>query len=228
MPIPGSGPILMSDISTIIKSTSTAQISLNENFVRQLSGSTSGPISFLSFRNKPTAGSVTYNTPGTYTFLCPAYQALSIDVRGAGGGGGGGGTNFVFIWAGNAGSNGGESRFGSTTPVVAGGGFGGNGGCGGGPGGGNGTGSGGVDQGASGSAGGTGGTPNGGCSGQAGGIGNRQTKSWIFSSTTGFPLWGTSYTVIVGQGGAGGRVDNSLVQSVGGNGINGSVTISWS
>lgn len=227
MPIAGSGPVSISNISSIVKGSSTAQTSLNESLVRQLAGAVSGSISLSNFRNKPVAGSTTYNTPGTYTFICPVHENITVDVRGAGGGGGGGGTNFVFIWAGNPGTNGGNSSFGSSTSVLAGGGFGGNGGCGGGPGGGNGTGSGGVNQGSSGGVGGTGGSPNGGCTGQAGGTGNRQTKSWTFITSTGHLVWGTSYTVVVGRGGTGGN-ESSAGGGKGTAGANGSVIINWS
>lgn len=228
MPTPSSGPLSFSSIASIVFNNTSSQINMGNSLVRTLAGIGSGQLSFSSLRNKPTAGSANYTTPGTYTFLCPAYQNISIDVRGGGGGGGGGGTAFVFVWAGNPGQTGTESRFGSPTPVVAGPGAGGNGGCGGGPGGDNGTGSGGDNQGATGGAGGFGGTPNGGCGGQPGGTGNRQTKSWVFNSTAGYPVWGTNYTVVVGSGGVGGQVGDSRVQSVGGNGGNGAVYISWS
>jgi hypothetical protein len=34
-------------------------------------------------------GGITYSVPGTYTFIVPSFNTLTVDVRGAGGGGGG-------------------------------------------------------------------------------------------------------------------------------------------
>lgn len=236
MPIAGSGPVSFSTIASLVKGSSSAQTSLNESLVRYLAGVESGAISVSNFRNKPASGSTTYNTPGTYTFICPAYETLSVDVRGAGGGGAGGGAIAVLIPInGDPGIVGGNSSFGSATSVIAGGGGGGNGSCYSGLAGTNGTGSGGVDQGAGGGSGGAGGLgalleATRYCSGLAGGIGNRQTKSWTFATTSGYVVWGSSYTVVVGQGGAGGDGKFGITGS-GANGLagaNGSVTISWS
>jgi hypothetical protein len=238
MPTPSTGAISFSDIASIVYNNATAQISLNDTNVRILLdvSTSAAQISMTNARGKPVAGSNSYSTPGTYTFLTPPYQTLNVDVRGAGGGGGGGGTfafpcGFLGPCPGSPGTNGGESRFASSTPVVAGGGFGGNGApecSGSGPGGGNGTGSGGVNQGAGGGAGGAGGSPNGGCAGRPGGTGNRQTKSWTFNSTAGHPTWSSSYQVVVGQGGAGGGGNRDWGGGPGGTGANGSVLISWS
>lgn len=231
MPTPSSGQISFANIASISKGNSTSEVSLGEPTSRQLSGVSSGQISITSFYNKPASGSNTYN-PGTYTFLCPPYQILNLDIRGAGGGGaGGGGIALLIPVNGKPGANGGNSSFNSSTPVIAGGGIGGGGSCYSGTIGANGTGSGGVDQGPGGGAGASGGLgalldTTRYCSGLAGGVGNRQTKSWAFNSTAGYPIWSDSYTVLVGQGGLGGN--GSSGGANGANGANGSVSISWS
>ena len=54
--------------------------------------------------NMPTPGSVTYSTPGTYTFMVPRVQSIKISGSGGGGGGGGGGGSANSNTGSNAGS----------------------------------------------------------------------------------------------------------------------------
>jgi hypothetical protein len=230
MPTPSSGQISFANIAVITKGSSTAQVDLNESLSRSLAAVPSGQISINNFYNKPSPGSNTYTTPGTYTFLCPPYQTLSIDVRGGGGGGGGGSTAYIIWYRGTRGSVGANSSFNSSTIVL------GNGGAGGdvqpeqsgaNPNGG-GTASGGdTNTKGGGSAGGNGGSGNGAAPSQNGGFGGRAVKSWVFNSTAGFLSWGTNYTVVVGRGGAGGGA-SSAGGGPGGTGANGSVIINWS
>jgi hypothetical protein len=47
-------------------------------------------------------GSAGYTSPGTYTFIVPYYNSLTVDVRGAGGGGGGSRyTGYAIYYGGN-------------------------------------------------------------------------------------------------------------------------------
>lgn len=232
MPTPSSGPISFSDIAWIVYRSYTAEISLNDTNVRFLIGVTTpqSQIDMNSARGKPVAGSTSYTTPGTYTFLCPAYQDISIDVRGAGGGGGSGGYQFFsIIGRGGPGAAGADSSFGGVIfGYGGGGGGGGNGafeppGAPGTPGGG----AGGTVTVGGGSSGGAGGAGNGGTPAGSGGSGGRTTQAYTFASTAGHPVWGTNYTVVVGAGGAG-QPTNPGINPGGSNGTNGAVYISWS
>lgn len=235
MPTPSSGPITFSDIAWIVYRSYTAQISLNDTNVRYLVGFTTpqSEINMNNARSKPGAGSADYITPGSYTFLCPAYENISIDVRGAGGGGGQGG---FCLWpygsgGGGPGSAGANSSFAGIIIAIGGGAGGGGGGCFGSTGytGSSGNGLGGSVTVGGGSSGGSGGGPNGGgaASGGSGGPGGKTTKSYIFMNTSGYPVWGSNYTVVVGNRGAG-APENPGINPAGYPGSNGAVYISWS
>lgn len=56
-------------------------------------------------------GSQTWSTPGSYTFVVPNFNTLSVDAKGAGGGGSGAGNYAGGSYLGGAGSNGGNSQF---------------------------------------------------------------------------------------------------------------------
>lgn len=214
MPTPSSGPISMSNIADVTEGASTRIINLNDSLVRKFIGVASGPISLSQAYNKPTAGSITYSRaggypPGSYTFVVPIYQGLSVDVQG-GSGGGGGGADYnpgYYNCGGNPGGNGTESRFASTTPVVGGG------GGGGGPGNNNYVGTNGAASGGDNNyvgnatycrAGGAGsGSYNYPTAGN-GGYSGRATKVWKHAWTDGYPTWESSITVTVGSAGAAG------------------------
>jgi hypothetical protein len=198
-----------------------------------------------------TAGSITYSTPGTYTFAVPNHNRIIVKVWGAGGGGGGSGPSassggagansaFGSMYAqGGGGGPGGYSSF--VVGGVAGNSFGGDtnytgntansanyDGSNGGPGafGGNG-GAGGTSvygAGSPGNAPGGGGGGGGGLSGaQAAGGGGAGGAHTIKTFNAGAIGVGTSVSVTVGGGGAGGAAENSS----GGAGANGRVEITW-
>jgi len=154
------------------------------------------------------------NTVITGDWVVPLYNSLTIEVRGAGGGGGGGHIDSAFVPGsyGGTGGQGTETKFDSTTPLIATGGYGGGGGgycqgvhgCGGGTGG-NGGGSGGTVTVGGGSAGGAGGPRSGsspGRNGGPGGQGGKVTHSWNVGDA-GAPVPGTTIHVVIGAGGAG-------------------------
>lgn len=190
-------------------------------------------------------GSQDYTTPGTYAFIVPVYNTLTVTVDGAGGGGAGelsaavagGNSSFngtVIAGGGGAGStaaagassaaSGGDSNLGGAPGQII---FsGGNGG-----------------SAASGASGGTGsgnnntsaqpgGFPGGGggactygvTNGGGGGGGARAVKTY----TIGQLAPGSSITVIVGQGGARGNSAANSGNWANGNGGTGRVQISWS
>ena len=69
------------------------------------------------------AGSITYSTPGTYTFTVPTYGTMDVAVKGAGGGGGGGANDYMWdpsivpnpaMLSGGYGGDGGNSSFGGS------------------------------------------------------------------------------------------------------------------
>lgn len=238
MTLPANGTMTMSAISGLCRGSNT-EIGLTTWDVRYLAGKESGVIKMSDLYSKPDPGSRAFTSPGTYTFLVPPYQSLSVDVRGAGGGGGGGGYwlnamllyGWIIALTGNWGSNGGYSAFGD---VVA---YGGSAGS---PGGGltqgtngaNGGGTGGSVTSGGGAAGGAGGPANrnegAGYQGFGGngGAGGRTTKSYTFLSGDYRP-WKESVTIVVGQGGYGGPT-NPGITPAGYPGSSGQVSISWS
>jgi hypothetical protein len=168
-----------------------------------------------------TPGSQNFTTPGTFNFVAPAFNAITITVKGAGeggwdaggfrvsGGGKGGGTCFALPDV--PGANGSQSSFGPTIIAT------------GGTSAGSGTGSGGNsinDQGgASGGAGG-GGVLDPDCgrvsNAQNGFNGGRAVSIFSIGGLT----VGANYTVVVGLGG-------TRAGATDGDGANGSVTLSW-
>jgi len=92
MTLPASGnPISFSQVDVELGFSSTAQISLNDTAVRTLFGVASGAIGMNTGYGKANCaapGSVTYSTPGTYTWYAPAgVHHVSVVAVGAGGGG---------------------------------------------------------------------------------------------------------------------------------------------
>lgn len=79
-------------------------------------------VASLSFSQRVLADTVTYSTPGTYSFTVPAYSTMTVEVWGAGGGGGG-----MFYNNCTAGGSGGQSSWDAV--VIAYGGGGGSKGC---------------------------------------------------------------------------------------------------
>lgn len=243
MTLPSNGVMTISSISTLCRGSNT-QFGITNEDARWLAGKERGVIKFSDFYGKPEPGSRTYSVPGTYTFLVPAHQSLSVDVRGAGGGGGGGGYWFNAILAGGpivatcgiSGSPGSQSSFGN---VIAYGGGAATAGCGlsRGSDGSAGSGTGGSVTSGGGSAGGEGGVANrnqgGGEQGFGGdgGAGGRTTKSYTYLSGESL-AWKSSITIVVGTGGFGGPMTfnafGSPLTSSGYQGSSGVVIVSWS
>jgi hypothetical protein len=224
MALPSSGQISFSQIAQITKNSTTAAVSLGESDSRTLLGISSGQISISSGYGKPASGGTNYTTPGTYTFVVPAYQTLNADIAGAGSGGGGGYgcgcLQFYYAicqWcAGCSGNEGGGTGGTSSFNGAAG-----NGGAWGVQGA---TVSAGDVSSATTGGGGAGGAAGGGhdycpSSGSGGYAGGRIITSWTKGSNG--PAYGASITVTVGAGAAGGY-------SNGGTGGNGWVYLSWS
>lgn len=218
-------PVSSSPSMSQIVAITRGAANLNDSDVRYLLGVASGQISLSSAIGKPVAGSQTYSTPGTYSWIVLPYQNLTADVRGAGGGGGGGSTAYIGWYTGSNGTAGAQSSFGSVIGY-------------GGAGGGvqpnaSGTAAGGTATGGDtnttggGAAGGAGGSGNGAASSQNGGPGGRAVKSWTYKLTAGSPGWAGSVSITVGTRGLGGSASPQGGGS-GSNGTNGSVIISWS
>ena len=167
-----------------------------------------------------TPGSQNFTTPGTFNFVPPVFNTMTVTVKGAGQAGGdagsyslsGGKRGICLFHPGGQGANGTQSSFGPSPSLV-------------GPGGtsaGNGTGSGGNSindsNGGAGGAGGTGTTdPDCGATGDgaAGSSGGRAVSTFSVGGLT----VGANYTVVVGSRGA--FTSGSTAAA------NGSVTISW-
>lgn len=204
-----------------------------------------GPIFIPRVSTAPivTPGSSNYTSPGTYSFIVPNFNSLSVDVRGAGGGGGGveifDGDFGVVAHAGSNGTAGGQSYFGSVIGNGGGGGTKGNGtvytfsgnpwSFSDGSAGAAGTASGGTTNttggGSSGGAGAVEGTYSAGaCNGGPGGAGGRSLRTYTIGELT----VGASITVVVGTRGSPGVMDPALNGSQAGYGAHGAVYISWS
>jgi hypothetical protein len=224
--MPIASPVQLSAISTVVRNANNSTTSLNESLVRTLLGKSSGEIKLGDAIGKPAAGNASYTVPGTYTWNVPAYQNLTVSIAGAGGGGGGGAT-FVGIWLpGTSGTDGANSSFLTLTAT-------------GGEGGQSmpfgqgeadvdmyGTGIGGdTNTSGGGSAGGAGGVGTSATLSQNGAPGGLTTKTWRFSTTSGYPNWGNTITLSVGTRGLGGN--GSFGTGKGANGTNGYITISW-
>jgi|694.fasta_scaffold21674_3 hypothetical protein len=236
MALPSSGQISFSDIATITKGNATSEISIGEANTRYLFGVPSGSISISTGYGKPAAGSNTYSTPGSYSWLVYPYQTVFANVA-AGGGGGGEGAYYAFLYyfaiaeGGSGGNSGANSSFNGLSATAGtgggGGGFASFGGAGT-----NGGGSGGSVTTGGGGAGGGGGSgyfnyafqPA--YSGGNGGAGGKVTQQWSHQITSGFPVWAGSYPVTVGGGG--GVNVGGYNAGTPGNGANGWVTINWS
>lgn len=235
MTLPANGAITFSEIAGVCRGSNT-QIGLSDWDVRYLLGRDKGQIKLSDAYGKPSPGSRTYSTPGTYTFLVPPFITLSVDVMGGSGGGGGGSDHFPYLycWGGGSGSSGGISRFASTVPVIGYGGAGGPAGyCGGkAPNGSNGSASGGDTNttGYSGGSGGHGsgapgaGSPN--TDGGNGGASGRAIKEWTHLVTENTPAWKSNVTVVVGSAGYGGGAGSAWC-APGSYGTGGYVTITW-
>ena len=120
MTLPTSGTISLSDVSNLARGNTDQQINMSDWDVRYLADKPKGMISLSDTYGKPIADTRTYSTPGTYTFLVPAYETLNVTVMGGSGGGGGGSDHFPYLycWGGGHGSSGGTSRFDSSTPEI--------------------------------------------------------------------------------------------------------------
>lgn len=210
MPLPSSGQISFGQVADITQGSATATVSLNDSLVRTLFGVSSGQISLSSGYGKPSATTTSFTTNGTFNFIIPIYQYFKVTVNGPGGGGGGGGAHVVGInfSSGAAGTTGTPASQFSTVIGNAGGG-----GAGGvAPGTGTAaTGTAGTATGGDtnntglGSTGGAGGAPYGPAqTGGTGGRGGQAIKTWRFASTSGYPGWGGTVPLIVGNGGTGG------------------------
>jgi hypothetical protein len=88
MTLPASGAISFSNIDTELGFSSTAQISLNCSSVRTLFGVASGAIDMNTGHGKSNGGSVSFTTPGQYTWTVPS-GVTSISAIAIGGGRGG-------------------------------------------------------------------------------------------------------------------------------------------
>lgn len=178
-------------------------------------------------------GSVSYTTPGTYSFTVPYFRTLTADVRGAGGGGGGWRGSGPYIYYGGDGT---YSYFAAPDATLIG--YGGSGGSGAditgvtGNNGANGSAAGGSTNTAGGA--GNGGLPAiGGYPGTSywagyGGAGGRAVRIW--NRASGLLLPKTVITIVVGPGGVAGTVEPepNTVQQWSTAGGNGAVYISWS
>lgn len=218
MTLPTSGPLSFSQIVTLCRGANSA-IKFTDEDVRYLLGDDGKRVKLSDAYGKPVAGSSAYISPGTYSFLIPPYSTLNVDVRGAGGGGGGGDNHNIYGYGncGYDGGPGGDSRFGD---VYAYGGGGGSGNCGSGagaPGGGSG---GTVTTGGGGYAGNGGWPQQGSGNGYNGGRGGKTVASFVHPVTSGYPVWKTVATVVVGRGG------DAAPQNASG-GQNGAVYVSW-
>jgi hypothetical protein len=188
------------------------------------------------------ANSISYTTPGTFSFVCPEFNTMNVIVN-AGGGGGAtfvyvNGSTFQFITTNNDGTNGGNSSiFGllavggtvgaegsryingpgypgptSRTPGANGA---------------NGTASGGdTNTTGGGAAGGVGGSDDIGRMGGNGGNGGKTVKTY----NAGDLIPGQTYTVVVGAGGNGEtQISQSTFSNANGHiGTSGNVSLSWS
>ena len=245
MALPVSGVISASMINVEIGRSSGASFNMNGSQERELAGRPSGSISFSHFHGKSwvVPGTSNYTSVGSYTWVCPKYNSITIRVWG----GGASGKELILD-----GANGSQSKF--HTTLTSGGGIGGvlkNGGAGGSTSGGaSGSSVGGAGGASSGSNGGRGGhAPSGGTGGAGGtsttsgkngnapgggggggatsvgdgggggGSGGYTTRTYNLGDS-GAPVPGNSYSVVVGAGGA----------SSGNNGAGatGRVTITWS
>lgn len=99
MTLPSSGAISLGQIAGIVYNNPTTSISLNDTDVRTLLNISTGAIDVNAGHGKPVAGNSgsTYNVPGSYTFLVPAYEYLTANVAAGGGAGGGYCGGQVFI-----------------------------------------------------------------------------------------------------------------------------------
>jgi hypothetical protein len=96
MPLPASGPIWLSQLRDEFGNWGPPNL-LSHYYRGALTSANNtavpagGYISLAAFygAQKSIPGSWSIATPGTYSFVVPAYSTLRIDVRGAGGGGGG-------------------------------------------------------------------------------------------------------------------------------------------
>jgi hypothetical protein len=166
-----------------------------------------------------TPGSQTFTSNGTFTV--PTYSLLTVTIRGGSGGGAGGSGNVSVGSSGSAGTassfgiygSGDFGRGGTISAVGA-----------------NGAGSDGTPAGGAGGAGSAGGP-----AGYAGGAGGKTVLSLSNPVVSGTgPVVGSSVSVTVGSGGAGGVGGSWVIYPVGGtafpgsNGSSGSVVVQWS
>lgn len=101
MALPSSGQISFSQISQIVYASSSTRSALDDSDVRYLLGKSSGQIFITDGYSKPSSGSYSYTSAGVYSLVVPAYQYMSVDVRGGGQGGNGGtGSDTCTGWCG--------------------------------------------------------------------------------------------------------------------------------
>jgi len=180
-------------------------------------------------------GSAAYTSPGTYTFIVPYYNSLTVDVRGGGGGGAGNRWTGYYIYSSSPGN---YSYFGAPDATLIG------------YGGGSATGSnwsppvGGVSGGAGSAGGGDVNIPGGGSSGGYGSIvgddsighlqggdggpGGRAYRTWVRSQWYTKLTPKSAITIVVGAGGAASECEPVYIQRYPIAGYNGAVYISWS
>lgn len=225
-----NGTVKIGNAGEVCQSVTAGAIRYNStsNIMEYCNGAQWCPMSGCAAPITVTPGSQAYTTPGSYTFIVPAYNTLTVTVAGAGGGGGGGeGRVTRYTYAGTAGTAGGLSTFnGSVFGYGGGGGGGGNGSSAAGS---NGYGAGGTTNTTGGGAsGGTGGNYSSGLTSGAGGPGGNGGES-VQSYSKGDFTVGTNISILVGSGGGGGApgMDSFGGATAGGNGSDGSVTITW-
>jgi hypothetical protein len=85
MSLPSSGAISFSQINTELGRSSTAQISLGCSTVRTLFGQASGSVDMNTGHGKAASGSVTFTTPGCYSWTVPS-GVTSISILAISGG----------------------------------------------------------------------------------------------------------------------------------------------
>ena len=248
MTLQSSGQISISDVNLELGYASTRNTNLNEFEVRTLFGKPSGLISLSDGLGKTLAsGSITYSTPGTYTFTVPFYKTLTVVVSGAGGGGGLGRSSISgSSWVNSAfamGAEGGTSAFYGPQNIIS---YGGKGGRGPpawtsaklpGPNGDDGTSTGGIfAANGNGGLGGNGGVASQQSGGKGGNGGFTQTSFFrspdysFFNpgyTLNGAPVPYTQITIQVGAGGPGAVQDASGQQVPGQPGGHGFVYVAW-
>jgi hypothetical protein len=115
MALVGNGSISLNAVNIELGRSGTTQISMNDTIVRTLFGVPSGQISMSQGYSKSSRASPeNYTTPGTYSWVVPSYNTLTVKMWGGGGGSGDTTWNIGSLGgAGTYGGDGGTSSFGS-------------------------------------------------------------------------------------------------------------------